>query len=494
MHDGGATGLREKALRGGVSKLVSQGVMFVTKIGSMAALGRILDPRDFGLIAMVTAVTGVLSLVKDAGLSLPTVQRATITNGQLSNLFWLNVLVGLVLTGVCIALAPVLARFYHESRLVGVTLAIAPAFLIMGLGVQHNAILTRQMRFPVYAAIDVTSVLVSAAVGIGMALFGCGYWALVGSSLATPIVSTVGAWWAVRWVPERPRRGTDLGSMLRLGGALTLNGIIIYVAYNTDKVLLGRFWGAAAVGSYGRAYQLINIPSDNLNGALGAVALSALSRLQHDPPRQKSYFLKGYSLSVALTVPVTIVCAVFSQEVVALVLGPKWVDTAGIVQLLAPTILVFALINPMFWLVFSAGMMGRSLLTAVVIAILVITAYVVGLPYGPRGVASAFSIAMTLYIIPHLLWCIHGTNVTLTDLFRTAGKPLIAGLAAGAACVAFRQFAGAWPSILRLIVGSALLSGTYGLVLLFVLGQREFYVDLVKTVFGRRSATGAMPS
>jgi O-antigen/teichoic acid export membrane protein len=492
MHDIGATGLRQKALRGGVSKLVSQGVMFVTKIGSMAALGRMLDPRDFGLIAMVTAVTGVLSLVKDAGLSLPTVQRATITNGQLSNLFWLNVLVGLVLTLICIVLAPVLARFYHEGRLVGVTLAIAPAFLIMGLGVQHNAILTRQMRFPVYAAIDVTAVIVSAVVGVGMALFGCGYWSLVGSSIATPIVSTVGAWWAVGWIPERPRRGTDLESMLRLGGALTLNGIIIYVAYNADKVLLGRFWGAAAVGSYGRAYQLINIPSDNLNGALGAVALSTLSRLQHDPVRRRSYFLKGYSLSVALTVPVTIVCAVFSQEVVALVLGPKWVDTAGIVQLLAPTILVFALINPMFWLVFSAGMMRRSLLTAVVIATLVISAYIVGLPYGPRGVAASFSIVMTLYIVPHLMWCVHGTNVTLADLFRTAGKPLIAGLIAGAACVAFRQVAPEWPSILRLFVGTALLGCIYGLVLLFVLGQRAFYVDLVKTVFGRQTAT--MPS
>ena len=494
MHDGGASGLKEKALRGGVSKLVSQGVLFVTKIGSMAALGRMLDPRDFGLIAMVTAVTGVLSLVKDAGLSLPTVQRATVTNGQLSNLFWLNVLVGVVLTLICLVLAPGLARFYHESRLLGVTLSIAPVFVIMGLGVQHNASLTRQMRFPVYAAIDITSAIVSAVVGISMALFGCGYWSLVGASLATPLVSTVGAWWAVRWIPERPRRGTDLGSMLRLGGALTLNGIIIYVAYNADKVLLGRFWGATAVGSYGRAYQLINIPTDNLNGALGAVALSALSRLQHDPLKQKSYFLKGYSLSVALTVPVTIVCAVFSQEVVALVLGPKWVDTAGIVQLLAPTILVFALINPMFWLVFSAGMMRRSLLTAVVIATLVITAYVVGLPYGPRGVAASFSIVMSLYIVPHLLWCIHGTNVTLADLFRTAGKPLIAGLAAGAACIAFRHVAAEWPSILRLVVGGALLACTYGLVLLFVLGQLAFYVDLVKTVFGRRTAAEAMPS
>jgi PST family polysaccharide transporter len=101
---------------------------------------------------------------------------------------------------------------------------------------------------------------------------------------------------------------------------------------------------------------------------------------------------------------------------------------------------------------------------------------------------------MTLYLVPHLLWCIHGTNVSLRDLLRTAGKPLLAGLAAGAACLAFRQVAVAWPSILRLLAGGLLLAGTYGLVLLFALGQREFYVDLVKTVFGRRSAAGAMPS
>jgi hypothetical protein len=87
---------------------------------------------------------------------------------------------------------------------------------------------------------------------------------------------------------------------------------------------------------------------------------------------------------------------------------------------------------------------------------------------------------------------VHGTNVTLADLFRTAGKPLIAGLIAGAACVAFRQVAPEWPSILRLFVGTALLACIYGVVLLFVLGQRAFYVDLVKTVFGRQTAT--MPS
>ena len=129
---------------------------------------------------------------------------------------------------------------------------------------------------------------------------------------------------------------------------------------NFEKVLLGRFWGADAIGIYGRAYQLINIPTDNLNSAAGEVAFSALSRLQDDPSRLKSYFLKGYSLVLALTLPITIACALFADDMIFVLLGPKWKDAAAIFRLLAPTILVFAIANPLSWLLSSIGLVGRS--------------------------------------------------------------------------------------------------------------------------------------
>jgi PST family polysaccharide transporter len=432
-------------------------------------------------------VTGILGLVKDGGLSLATVQRATISNEQISNLFWLNTAFGLALSLFCVAMAPLLTSFYHENRLLWVTLGIAPIFLLNGLGVQHNALLMRQMRFPAYAAIDVASVVLGAVAGIGMALLGFGYWSLVGMALVSPVVSTLGAWWAVRWVPAGPRRGTGVTSMVKLGGAVTLNSIIIYIAYNTDKLLLGRYWGAAALGGYGRAYTIVNIPTDGVNAALGSVALSALSRLQHDPPRLRAYFLKGYSLTVALTTPATIACAVFPEEIVALLLGPKWHDTAVLLRLLTPTILIFALINPLFWLIFSLGLIRRSLAMAVVIALIVITAYSVGVRFGPSGVAAAFSTAMSLWLVPHLLWCLRGTNVTLLDLCRTAGKPLLSGAAAGAACLLFQHFAGALQPIPRLFVGGLLLVSTYVVVLLWALAQMAFYKDLVRSIFGRQA-------
>ncbi len=134
--------------------------------------------------------------------------------------------------------------------------------------------------------------------------------------------------------------------MIRFGGMATLNGFIVYITYNLEKLLLGRFWGAEALGIYGRAYQLINIPTENLNSAIGGVAFSALSRLQDDPNRFKNYFLNGYSLVVSLTLPITIACALFADDIVLILLGPKWKDAIPIFQLLTPTILAFALVNP----------------------------------------------------------------------------------------------------------------------------------------------------
>src|SRR5262249_58492432 len=131
------------------------------------------------------------------------------------------------------------------------------------------------------------------------------------------------------------------------------------MAYNAEKVMIGRFWGADAIGIYGRAYQLISIPTDNLNAAVGEVAFSALSRLQDDPIRFRSYFLKGFSLVLGLTLPITVACALFADDVVFCLLGPKWKDAAAIIRLLAPTIGILAIINPLGWLMYSLGLVAR---------------------------------------------------------------------------------------------------------------------------------------
>jgi O-antigen/teichoic acid export membrane protein len=478
--------LKARAIRGGFAKICSQGANFVLRIGSLMVLARLLDPKDFGLVGMVTAFTGVLTLFRDFGLSSATVQRLEVTDEQVSTLFWINALVGAILWLLLAAVSPLVAAFYREPRLLWVTIVLAVGFFFNAIGVQHSAMLQRQMRFTSLAIIDLIALLSGITVAIAMALHGFKYWSLVAMTTVTPLVTSIALWLTTGWIPGAPRRGVGLHSMMRFGGTITLNGLVVYVAYNLEKVLLGRFWGAETVGIYGRAYQLINIPTDNLNSAVGEVAFSVLARVQNDVDRLRSYFLKGYSLVLALTVPVTIACALFGEDLISVILGPKWKAAIPIFRLLAPTILMFAMMNPFSWLLFSMGWVNRSLKIALVIAPLAISAYLIGLPYGPKGVALAYSTAMTIWLVPHILWCIHGTNISFGDILGVVKRPVIS--AAVGAVIAFAvqyRFGPSLSPLFRLVVGCGILFTIYAVMLLYVMRQKAFYADLIRGLASR---------
>ena len=480
--------LKHKVIRGGLAKAGSQGVSFVLRIGSMMVLARLLAPKEFGLVGMVTAFTGVLNLFRDFGLSSATVQRGHVTDEQVSSLFWINVLVGLILGVALMGMSHVVAAFYHEPQLVWVSVVLATSFIFNGAGVQHTALLERQMRFTALATIDVISLVASVAVGISMAAAGFGYWSLVAASVVPTLVSTLCLWLTTGWIPGWPRSRDGLHSLLHFGGGVTLVNLIVYVSYNLEKVLLGRFWGADALGLYGRAYQLINLPTENINSTFWGVAFSGLSRVRDDVNRFKSYFLRGYSLVLGLTIPITIVAALLANDLILVLLGPKWKDVVDIFRLLAPTILIFALINPLAWLTFSLGMVGRNLKVVLVLAPIVIGGYALGLPHGPKGVAFAYSAVMTLWAVPHIAWCVHGTPVSLRDILVTASRPFISGIVAGVAAFATLQLVGLSAShLVRLILGGSVLLVVYLGLLLYVMGQKAVYWDLIQGLLRRSS-------
>ena len=481
--------LKEKTIRGGLARLCAQAANFFLRLGSLIVLARLLGPKDFGLVGMVTAFTGVLMLFRDFGLSAAAIQRTTVTEEQISTLFWINIVVGMLLGLLAVAGAPAIAAFYNEPRLVGVTAVLALGFVFNAAGAQHSVLLQRQMRFTALAIVNTVALIVGTAIAIGGAKAGYGYWALVAMTVTTPLVSTVGFWLTTAWIPGRPHRRAGIRSMMRFGGTVTLNGLIAYVASNFDKILLGRYWGVDALGIYGRAYQLINIPTDNLNSAAGEVAYSALSRLQDDPARLKNYFLKGYSVILALTFPITVACALFADDMILVLLGPKWAAAAPIFRFLAPTILVFAIINPLFWLLSSLGLVGRSLKMALVIAPVMIVSYVMALPYGPRGVALAYSTVMMICVIPVIAWSVYGTVISSRDILLTVSRPLASSILAGGLALGIRlvycQLLSALP---RLVLESALLLVTFVGILLFVTGQKELYLDLLRGLKGPSSA------
>ena len=153
--------LRQRTIRGGFAKVCAQGTTFLLRMASLMVLARLLEPTDFGLVGMVTAVTGVLNLFRDFGLSTAAVQRTSVTHEQTSTLFWINIMVGSVLALFLFGMAPFVARFYHEPRLYWVTIVLAGGFVLNAAGVQHGVLLQRQMRFTALAVIDIIGLAAS---------------------------------------------------------------------------------------------------------------------------------------------------------------------------------------------------------------------------------------------------------------------------------------------------------------------------------------------
>jgi len=477
--------IKGRALRGGLAKLFGQGGKLALRLAFTVVVARLLSPEDFGLVAMVTVVTAVLNLFAGAGLSQSTVQRSRIDNQQISTLFWINILVGLILSLLCLVLAPLIVAVYSEPRLFWVTVAIGMGFFIGSAGVQHLALLERKLRYVTLAALEFVSQLVGISIGIYAAIAGYGYWALVASMVGASATLTMGAWIVTRWIPAWPKFKADILSLVHFGGTVTMNAMASYFAYNFDKFIIGRVLGAATLGPYALASQLINVPVYNTHTAIGGLVFSVLSRLQDDPVRFRNYFLKAYALVVSLTLPITIFLGVFSEDVVSVVLGPKWAAAAATFLLLSPSVLVLGFVAPLEWFLWSSGRHTRSLRIALVLSALAIIGCIAGLPYGTQGVAIGFSTALTLWLCPHVVWALHGTTVTPRDLLRSVSPPILAACAGVVLAFAAQPYLAPLQPVLRLALLASVMGGVYVFLLLLVLGQKAIYLDLFKTLRSR---------
>jgi O-antigen/teichoic acid export membrane protein len=410
--------LKRHTISGGIITMSAQVAKFVMNLVSIVVLARLLTPRDFGLVAMVTTVTGFLVVFRHAGLATPTVQREQITHAQVSNLFWVNLGVSGLCTLILAASAPLVAWFYRDPRLIYITLALSTTFLIGGLRVQHIALLRRQLQFKAIALIDVGSMAVGVVVGITMALMRFGCWSLVGLTLATEIASCVLTGSVSRWRPQLPSRRSGLRPLLTFGAHQTAASLIFSIARGSDSLLIGRFYGAAALGLYTRGAALVIRPLEQFLIPINAVFLPALSRLQSQPARYRSTFLRLYEAVALITFFFTGLLLALAHPLTLVMLGPKWEQASAIFAGFTFLALYFPLANVANWLLTSQGR-GKDLFHQTSIAALLTAgSFVAGLPFGPVGVAMSFSISGLLIRLPILYFYVGRKGpVSTTDLW-----------------------------------------------------------------------------
>ncbi len=424
--------LKSRSIRSGIVTTSAQAAKFVLNLGSNIILARLLAPADFGLLAMVSTVTGFLYMFQDLGLSTATIQKDKITHAQVSTLFWINVAVSCGIMALTAGLAPAIALFYKEPRLTLIAIILASGFILSGLSVQHQALLKRQMRFTALATIEILSLFVSLATGIIFALYGAGYWALVLMQLTPGITTLIGVWLICGWRPGLPVRNCGVKSMLAYGGNLTGFNIFNYFSRTLDNILIGWYWGSQQLGFYAKAYQLLLLPIQQINGPVGSVALPTLCRLQADPQRYRNYYKMGIRLTASFGMPLVALLFVVADKVILLILGEQWRDAIAIFQLLAPAAFIGTINGATGWVYSSLGRTDRMLRWTLFATPLTILSFILGLKWGATGVATCYSICCLLLFIPGILYAYQGSMLRLKDLLDTIARPAIAAISAAA--------------------------------------------------------------
>ncbi|GAA1860020.1 lipopolysaccharide biosynthesis protein [Myceligenerans crystallogenes] len=378
-------------------------VRIAVQVASLAILVRLLSPAAFGYVAMVTAIVGIAELIREFGLSKAAVQAPVLTRAQRDNLFWLNAGLGLALSVLVLAVAPLVAALYGEPLLEPVTRCLAVVFLLNGFGAQFRASLQRDLRFTALAVLETLGPAAGLAAAVAVALQGGSYWALVAQQVVTTAVVAVGPACVAGWWPGRPRRSASIRPMLGYGGSLFGTQALTYVGNNVDTVVIGLTAGPAAAGLYNRVYQLVKLPVSQLNAPITRVALPVLARIQDDPPRYARYLRQGQLVLLNVLVPALALGWAVAGPLVHLVLGDAWGQAVPIFSLLVVGGVFQAIGFVQNWVFLSSGKTGQQFRLNLLTRPAFVVAVLVGSLWGVTGVAAGYALTAVLQW-PVALW------------------------------------------------------------------------------------------
>jgi PST family polysaccharide transporter len=428
--------LRRRTVRSGAVSLASRVLLGAVSIASAAVLARLLTPRDFGLLAMASSLTTFVSTFRDVGLPMATVHREDVDHEQVSGLFWINLTISALIALVMAALAPAIAWFYGDHRLIVLTLIVSASTFIGSVGVQHEALLQRQMRFTALTAVEIGSAMTGFALGVAMAVAGAGYWALVGQLVTSHLTRSASLWLACGWRPavrlsRWPWTDGGLRALVSYGAHHAASRVLAHVGRKLDQVLVGRLAGAAVLGLYSSASRWSQFPFRMINSPLVGVAVAGLSRVQHDSARYRAHARTALEAIFVASLPVLAFVFVESRRVIQVLLGAQWISAAPLFRILCVGAFAVSVTRVTKWLYLSQGTTRRELHWSLIATPLMILAVAIGTHWGATGVAVGYTAGEIALAYPSIQFCLRTSHLTRRDFFAAVARPIAASIGGG---------------------------------------------------------------
>lgn len=373
---------------------------------------RLLSPEDYGLMGMAVLFTGVLFLFNEIGLGAAIVQRSEVTRAQLSDLRWLILVVNAVLCVLLVVLAPAVAAYFDEPRLVAITRVLAIMFLMNGVGTPSASVLQREMAFREKATAEVAGNVAGAVCTLILAFRGYGVWSLVVGNLVLRLITN--ALYCIYRPPafERSFSFRNVGLFLEFGFQVAAARLLWYLASSADVMIVGKVLGSVQLGYYSLAFQYSSLPLEKFVTILNEIAFPSFSSVQNEKETLQRHFLKLVHFVALVTFPMFIGLALVAGSAVDVLLGARWLPIVFPLQLLCVVSCFRAIETINSPVTMARGrprvLVGNTMLTAIVLPI---SFYVGAKQGGITGVAMAW-----LLVRPVLFAIVTYRTLTVVEL------------------------------------------------------------------------------
>ena len=432
------------------SKVIGQLVSWILSL----VVARLLTPGDYGLLAEAGVFIVLLSLVSEFGLGAAVIQQQQMLSGDvLGQVFGLVLLVNLALCVLLVSVSPLVAGFFNEPRLESIIMVLSSQFILMSFFVMPQSLLQRSLRLKEKSLVELFAVLLGGLTSLYLAWNGWGVWSLVWGSLAITLAKAFGMNLVLPVVlrPTFSFRGVQ--RLVTFGGMMTGQRVLWSLYSQSDIFVVAKVLGEELVGIYTMAMHVASLPIQKLNGIINEVAFPAFARIQDDPEKVASHFLKGIRLISVFAFPICWGLSSIAPELVTVVLGTKWQSAAEPVQILALIMPLLMVSNVLHTAVNGLGQVRISATTLVIACVLMPLAFVIGTRFGLRGVCFAWLIAYPVVFLTLLWLALPIVGVRWTEFFMAMALPALAGAFTYGAVMETKLFAtGDEGSLVRMLV------------------------------------------
>jgi O-antigen/teichoic acid export membrane protein len=326
--------LKEKTISGLFwsfsDSFASQGVQFIVGI----VLARILSPKDFGLIGMLTIFIAVSQSFIDSGFTSALIRKNNCTPEDYSTVFYYNIAVSIFLYSLLFVFAQYISIFFDEPQLKSLIQVLGAGLLFNSLSIIQRTILTKELNFKLQMRISIIASIVSGILAICMAAFGLGVWSLAVLTISRLGLTSLLFWIWSSWRPMRNFSMQSFNELFSFGSKILISGLIDTIYRNVYYLIIGKFFSVVELGYYTRADQFQALPSQNLNGVISRVSFPVLSNIQNDKLQLKTAYKKLIKSTMLITFVLMLGLAAIARPVILTLIGEKWLPSVIYLQML----------------------------------------------------------------------------------------------------------------------------------------------------------------